>query len=497
MPLRFSLTSDRPAEVQADAVILGVFEDRSLPLATRELDEASNGAIRRVIDAGDASGKPGQVTRLFDLPGVRARRVLLAGLGEPGKFDAQRYAKACAEAGKALKSGPVRTAACYLSELETETGSAAWRLSAAAIALDANAYRYSATLKAGNGAGLQEVVFPEAEAEADTDAAGALEVASAIAGGVYFARELGNLPPNVCTPSFIAERARAIAAELDDVGVEILGRTEMQALGMGALLGVAAGSGHPPCMVVLRYSGAPGARPYVLVGKGITFDSGGISIKPGAGMEEMKFDMLGAATVLGAFEAVARLRLPLELVCVVPAVENMPDGQSYRPGDVLTSMSGQTVEIVNTDAEGRLILCDALTYARRFDPRAIVDVATLTGACVVALGKHAHGLMSRDDDLADELLAAGATSLDRAWRLPLWDDYQPQLESAFADMANVGGKGAGAIVAGCFLARYTEGLRWAHLDVAGTAWDEGRKGMTTGRPVGLLVQWLLDRARDG
>jgi leucyl aminopeptidase len=263
---------------------------------------------------------------------------------------------------------------------------------------------------------------------------------------------------------------------------------------MGSLLGVAQGSANPPRLIVLRHSGGGERRPYVLVGKGITFDSGGISIKPGAGMEEMKFDMMGGATVLGTFLAAALLELPINIVAIVPAVENMPDGNAYRPSDIVRTMSGQTVEVINTDAEGRLILCDALTYAERFEPAALIDVATLTGACVIALGKHAHGLMSRHDDLAAELLAAGEHTGDRAWRLPLWDDYQQQLESAFADIANVGGKSAGAITAGCFLARFTEGQRWAHLDIAGTAWDEGRKGMATGRPVPLLLQWLLGRA---
>ncbi|HET7924014.1 MAG TPA: leucyl aminopeptidase, partial [Rhodanobacteraceae bacterium] len=276
---------------------------------------------------------------------------------------------------------------------------------------------------------------------------------------------------------------------------EVLGRAEMTELGMGSLLAVARGSANEPQMVVLRYQGAAeGDAPYVLVGKGITFDSGGISLKPGAGMEEMKFDMCGGAGVLGTFVAAVELKLPLNIVCIVPAVENMPDGNAYRPSDILTSMSGLTIEVLNTDAEGRLILCDALTYAQRFEPQVIIDAATLTGACVVALGKHASGLMTKDDALADELLKAGNETMDRAWRLPLWDDYQQQLESGFADVANIGGKYAGAITAGCFLSRFVNGTRWAHLDIAGTAWEEGRKGLATGRPVPLLTQYLIDRA---
>ena len=312
-----------------------------------------------------------------------------------------------------------------------------------------------------------------------------------------YTRDLGNLPPNICNPAYLADRARALASDIANVTCEVLERDDMQQLGMGSLLAVARGSANPPKLIVLRYTGAGDAKPYALVGKGITFDSGGLNLKVAGGIEEMKFDMLGAATVLGVFHAIASLQLPINLVCIVAAVENMADGDAYRPSDVLTSMSGKTIEVLNTDAEGRLILCDALTYAQRFEPAALVDVATLTGACVVALGKVAHGLMSKHDDLAQELLAAGENVHDRAWRLPLWDDYQPLLESAFADVANIGGKNAGAITAACFLSRFTEGQRWAHLDIAGTSWDEGKKGLASGRPVGMLCQWLLDRASNG
>ena len=491
MTLAFNLTTEAPTQVAADAVVAGVYEDRSLSAAAAELDAATGGTITRLLGSGDISGKPGAVTRLLALPGVAAGRLLLAGLGEPAKLDAARYLKACTEAAKAVKAGPARRAAVYLAEIEVPGRDLGWRARTAAVAFDAQAYRYTATLKPRpNGEALSEVMLR-------ADGAGrALGQATAIAAGVRLARELGNLPPNICNPAYLAAEAASIASSEAGVSLQVLERADMEQLGMGSLLGVARGSANPPKLIVLRYAGAGagGTRPYALVGKGITFDTGGISIKPAAAMEEMKYDMLGAATVMGAFLAAVRMRLPLDLVCVVPAVENMPDGDSYRPGDVVTSMSGQTIEVVNTDAEGRLILCDALTYVQRFEPRAIVDVATLTGACVIALGKHAHGLMSRHDDLAGELLAAGEASLDRAWRLPLWDDYQQQLESAFADMANVGGKTAGAITAGCFLARFTEGLRWAHLDVAGSASDEGRKGGATGRPLPLLMQWLMQQA---
>jgi leucyl aminopeptidase len=311
---------------------------------------------------------------------------------------------------------------------------------------------------------------------------------------VQLARELGNLPPNICNPGYLAAQAEALASQYDNVSCDVLEREQMEMLGMGSLLAVARGSANPPRLIVLRYTGAGDAKPYALVGKGITFDTGGINLKTQGGIEEMKFDMLGAASVLGAFLAAVRMQLPVNVVAVVAAVENMPDADSYRPSDILTSMSGKTIEVGNTDAEGRLILCDALTYTQRFEPAAIVDVATLTGACVIALGKYAHGLMSKHDDLASELLDAGENVFDRGWRLPLWDEYQTMIESAFADIYNIGGKGAGAITAGCFLSRFTEGQRWAHLDIAGTSWDEGRKGMANGRPVGLLAQWLIDRS---
>jgi len=274
----------------------------------------------------------------------------------------------------------------------------------------------------------------------------------------------------------------------------VLDRAQMTELGMGSLLAVSRGSANPPKLIVLKWSNGGDAKPYVMVGKGITFDTGGINLKTQGGVEEMKYDMCGAANVMGTFVAAVGMALPVNLVVIVPAVENMPDADSYRPSDVLTSMSGKTIEVGNTDAEGRLILCDALTYAQRFEPAALLDVATLTGACVVALGKYACGIMSKDDDLADELLSAGEHVFDRGWRLPLWDEYQTQLESTFADVYNIGGRWAGAITAGCFLARFTEGQRWAHLDIAGVANDEGKRGMATGRPVGMLSQWLIDRA---
>ncbi|HET7359370.1 MAG TPA: leucyl aminopeptidase [Rhodanobacteraceae bacterium] len=492
MTLQFSLSSAAPESARTPCAIVGVYEHGVLSSAAARIDGAAGGAIRRRIEAGDIDGKPGSCHVLFDLPELGAGRVLVVGLGAQKSFDAARFKRANVDAARALGKLPLDSATSWLTELDVPGRDAAWRVRTAALATDHAAYRYTATFKPRDAAPrpqLAAVAFA-----AGAEAAPGLEQAAAMADGVRFARELGNLPPNICNPAWIAEQAREFADGHDGVSIDVLERERMAELGMGSLLAVARGSANAPRLVVLQWQGGKdGEAPYALVGKGVTFDSGGISLKPGAGMEEMKFDMCGAAGMLGAFVAAVGMRLPINLVCVVAAVENMPGGDAYRPSDVVTTLSGLTVEVLNTDAEGRLILCDALTYVQRFEPQAIVDAATLTGACVVALGKHASGLMTHHDDLAAELLAAGEATLDRGWRLPLWDDYQNQLESGFADVANIGGKTAGAITAGCFLSRFTEGRRWAHLDIAGTAWDDGRKGMATGRPVAMVAQWLMDR----
>jgi leucyl aminopeptidase len=500
MSLQFSLleTAADPATVSTPCVLVGVFESGVLTDAAARVDAAAGGAIKRQLESGDISGKGGSSTVLYAPAGVTAKRVLIVGLGAQKSFDAARYQKVQLEATRALAKLPVDSAVSFLSAIEVPGRDPAWRVRTAVLAADHASYRYTATVKPrekGPHPELASLAFAAA-AEA-AEAQSGLDQAVAIATGVRFARELANLPPNICTPVHIADQASTFADAHERVSCTVLDEKEMAQRGFGSLLAVGRGSSNPPRLVVLEYKGgAADAKPFALVGKGITFDSGGISLKPGPGMEEMKFDMGGGAGVLGAFIAAVHMGLKLNLVCVVAAAENMPDGDSYRPSDVLTSLSGITIEVLNTDAEGRLVLCDALTWtARTFQPQVIVDAATLTGACVIALGKHASGLMSKHDDLAAELLAAGEATLDRAWRLPLWDDYQTQLDSGFADVANIGGKSAGAITAACFLSRFTEGQRWAHLDIAGTAWDEGRKGLATGRPVPLLAQWLIDRER--
>ena len=491
MTLEFALNNAAPATAAVDCVVVGAWADKTLTPAARALDEASGGRLTALAARGDVDGATGKVALLHDLQGIAAPRVLVVGLGEPGKFAVPQYLKAVADAVRALKTGPVRSALLTLGELQVSGRDAAWTVRQAVIAADHAAYRYTATLGEKNRKrgekGLERLEIAGADAAA-------LAQGQAIAAGVAFTRELGHLPPNICNPAYLAQQAQEFAAKFDKASCEVLERADMEQLGMGSLLAVARGSANAPKLIVLKWNNGGDAKPYVLVGKGITFDTGGVNLKTQGGIEEMKYDMLGAGSVMGTFVAAAGLDLPVNLVVVVPAVENAIDGNAYRPSDILTSMSGKTIEVGNTDAEGRLILCDALTYAQRFEPQALVDVATLTGACMVALGSFATGLMSKHDDLSQELLAAGEEVFDRAWRLPLWDEYQTMLDSTFADVYNIGGRWAGAVTAGCFLSRFTEGQRWAHLDIAGSASHSGKSGLATGRPVGLLSQWLLDQA---
>ena len=489
MALSFNTTQNNAATDSSDCIVIGAFSDKTFNAAGQQLDAASNGRLAALAARGDISGKIGQTVLLQDIAGIASPRILVIGLGEPAKFAVPQYLKAIADAVRTLRTGPVKSAYITLSDLPVKGRDAAWAMRQAVIAADHAAYEYTATRSKKAGVTLESITLLANEQQLNGFNQGV-----GIAAGVQFTRELGNLPPNICNPAYLAEQSVKIAAEHDNVSCEVLEREEMQALGMGSLLAVARGSANAPKLIVLRYTGAGDAKPLALVGKGITFDTGGINLKVQGGIEEMKFDMCGAASVLGTFLACAKLQLPINLVTIVPAVENMPDADAYRPSDILTAMNGKTIEVGNTDAEGRLILCDALTYVQRFEPKATVDVATLTGACIIALGKYAAGLMSKHDDLSAELLDAGENVFDRAWRLPLWDEYQTMLDSTFADIYNIGGKGAGAITAGCFLSRFTEGQRWAHLDIAGVSNGEGRKGMASGRPVGLLCQWLLDQA---
>lgn len=489
MRMKFQALHSDPLKTETPCLVVGVYENDEPGAVASALDAASGGVLRRLLASKDFSAKLGRTHMLIGAPGVQAQRVLLVGLGDPSKLDALKLQKAATDAGRVLNSGPFERASSTLSLEAINNRSPAWCARMVATATAWACYRYSATVKP-----KPETPLTQLDVFGGPDIQAALRQADAIAQGVFLARELGNLPPNICNPQYLAEIGLNLAKENACVRCEVLEREDMEKLGMGSLLAVSRGSANPPKLIVMHYQGSAAEKPYVLVGKGITFDTGGISLKEAGQMDEMKFDMCGAASVFGTIKALSVLKPKINVVGIAVAVENMPDGNSYRPGDVLTSMSGQTIEVLNTDAEGRLILCDALTYAERLEPQALIDIATLTGACVVALGKVPSGLMSKHDDLAAELLNAGDNAGDRAWRLPLWDDYSVLIDSPYADMANIGGKYGGAITAGMFLARFTDKQRWAHLDIAGTAWEDRGKGGATGRPVPLLMQYLLDRA---
>ncbi|MCG3169631.1 MAG: Cytosol aminopeptidase [Pseudomonadales bacterium] len=476
-------------------LVLPVADSGKPGALTAAIDRASGGALTRRMRSEHFKGAVGKSLLLHEPQGLAAARVLLLGCGDPRKLDTTALRKALQHALGALQASGATDASFLLDDLATAGHGHEQLALQLALLAGASSYRYTHTLSRPEPAPrLGKVVFASTQKPSARTVRAAAE-GQAIAAGANLARELGNLPANICTPGHLAAQARALAGRHPQLHCRVLDEKKMKELRMGALLSVTAGTREPAKLIVLEYrGGARRERPHVLVGKGITFDSGGISLKPGAAMDEMKFDMCGAASVLGTLEAIARLQPRLNVVGIVAACENLPSGTATRPGDVVKSMAGTTIEILNTDAEGRLILCDALHYAQRFQPASLIDIATLTGACVVALGKHASGLFANDEELAAQLLAAGEATHDRAWRMPLWEDYQEQLKSNFADVANVGGPAAGSVTAACFLARFTREQRWAHLDIAGTAWEQGAAKGATGRPVALLARYLLERA---
>jgi leucyl aminopeptidase len=486
------------ATVKTGCLAVGVFENRKLSAAAAALDKT--GAITAALKSGDLSGKPGATLLLRGLPGVSAERVLLVGLGDEESIKDKHFTQAAQAIVRAFGTLGCNDALLALPLNQVKQRDLAWAIGNVVLAARENAYRSDSqkSKKDPAPAGVKKIAF----ALSSTDSASgkhALSESTAIANGVELTKELGNLPGNICTPTYLANTAKKLAKDYK-LGVEVLDRKQLQALKMGSFLSVARGTDEPPKFIVLKHMGGKAKdAPVVLVGKGITFDSGGISLKPGAAMDEMKYDMCGAASVLGTFRAIAELGLKLNVIGVIPSSENMPSGSATKPGDIVTSMSGQTIEVLNTDAEGRLVLCDALTYAERFKPAAVIDIATLTGACVVALGHHNAGLFTRDDEahdkLANDLIAAGKASGDTAWRMPVEDAYQEQLKSNFADMANIGGMPGGSVTAACFLERFTKKYTWAHLDIAGVAWRGAASKGATGRPVPLLTNYLIAQAK--
>ncbi|HSS63836.1 MAG TPA: leucyl aminopeptidase [Gammaproteobacteria bacterium] len=496
--MQTDFTTQSVTDLKAGCVAVTLFEDRQLSPSAKKLDVASSGRLKRLVKGSNLEGKTGQQLLLHGISGINSDRVLLVGAGKRGKVDSARFRRIVDAVVSGCRGSGADSVAVFLSELDVAERDNAWKVRCVVESFHQARYRFD-QLKSEKSSDqadrLETLTCAISSSRELAKARQASREAQAVAAGSALAKTLGDLPGNICTPSYLADQARKIGREHKSVRVRVRGESEMKRLKMGTLLSVARGSEEPAKLITLEYSGAKKSRkPITLVGKGVTFDSGGISIKPAAAMDEMKYDMCGAASVLGTIKAVAELKLKVNLVGIIPATENLPGGRASKPGDIFTSMSGQSVEVLNTDAEGRLILCDALTFAAGFKPEVVIDIATLTGACVIALGSHASGLWSNDEGVSAALLKAGDYSGDRAWQMPLWEEYEEQLKSNFADMANVGGREAGAITAASFLSKFTRDYSWAHLDIAGTAWRSGKNKGATGRPVPLLTQYIIDRA---
>jgi leucyl aminopeptidase len=496
--MRFDLWTKAFPQVAADCLVAGVFEDGDPGEAAAQLDAATGGSLRKMLARGDFPGRAGETALLPDLPGLAASRVLLIGLGPRKSYSRKTFRRASAAAFTALSRTGIRSAAFGLDRPPAKELDDYYFCKCVAELAHNALYRVN-DLKTGKkpkNPALDTILAGPVRAGAADTAGRGFQHGTAVALGMRVQRDLANLPANICTPTYLADQARELGKRYKSVQVKVLDEPAIRREKMGCFLAVAQGSDQPPRFIVLEYRGGRAKQaPIVLVGKGITFDTGGISLKDPPSMDEMKFDMTGAAAVIGALTLVAELALPLHVVGLVATCENMPSSRAVKPGDIVTSAAGHSVEILNTDAEGRLILADALNYARRFDPAAVIDIATLTGACVIALGAHHSGLFANDDALVRELLAAGQRGDDRAWQLPLTEEYADQIKSNFADFANVGGREGGAITAATFLSKFTQGLKWAHLDIAGTAYQSGAQKGSTGRPMNLLADFLITRAK--
>ncbi len=493
--MEFSLKHNIPENARGACQIIVVTQARKLSRTGVRVDKACKGYLSSILKSGDMEGKTGQTLLLPSVPGLAVQRVLLVGCGKESEMNERVFARIINSIATALAASGARDAELYPTDISLKGRDLAWKIRQAALLLSNTEYRFEQlkSSKPSPRKGLRKLNFNISKKDAAT-AKQAITEATAISAGMSIARDLGNLPGNVCTPSYIARQARLLAREEKRLRVNVLDEADMKRLKMGSLLSVSAGSRQPAKLISLEYRGAAAKQqPIALVGKGVTFDTGGISLKPGATMDEMKFDMCGAASVVGTIKAVCQMQLPINVVGIIPATENMPDGLATKPGDIVTSMSGQTIEVLNTDAEGRLILCDALSYAKKFKPRCVIDIATLTGACIVALGKIPSAVLGNNRALINDLLKSGQQIEDKVWELPLWEEYQDQLKSNFADIANIGGRDAGTITAACFLAHFTRDYKWAHLDIAGTAWKSGEDKGATGRPVPLLTQYIMNQ----
>ena len=495
--MEYLVNSAALATLQTNCVVVGIYDNQQLTPLAQTLNTPITDLITVLTERGDIRGKLAEITLLPIINAGTIQRVLVVGLGKQTKLTPKKYRKALLAASKTLKGLAIDKASFILADAKISDDDEQWK-TRQIIEVLSDVCHQTDQLKSFHKKTLQlkhvEIICTINQQAASEQG---LAEGKAIATAMSLSKNLADLPGNICTPSYLAEQASELAQGKDKVSSHILEEADMEALGMGALLSVSRGSRQPAKLITLEYQGGKsGAKPIVLVGKGLTFDAGGISLKPGAGMDEMKYDMCGGATVLATFFAAVELNLPLNIVALVPSSENLPDGEASKPGDILTSMLGLTIEVLNTDAEGRLILCDTLTYAEKYNPEVVIDLATLTGACLVALGRVASGLLGNDKALCEDINAASETACDSVWQLPLWEEYDEQLKSNFADLANIGGRDAGTITAACFLANFTKDYRWAHLDIAGTAWRSGANKGSTGRPVALLVQYLLNRAND-
>lgn len=492
--MKFTIASGTLDKATGDCLAVGIYENNELTPSAKKLDKLSRGYLAKIIKQGEIQGKVGQTLMLHHVPGLSVERVLLVGCGKNAALSTRDYRKIIQTSIKMLNSAKMVRPTLCLTELAVVQHDNAWKIKQTVEVIHDALYQFTDyKSEKGPKVSVQQITLQVTEKTKSLD--NAIKQGMAIAAGVEFTKNLGNTPSNICNPSYLADQAKALAKKYKSIKTKVLEESDMKKLGMGAFLAVAKGSDQDAKLICMEYKGTSKKQaPIALVGKGITFDTGGLSLKPADAMVGMKYDMCGAATVLGVMKAIAELKLPLHVVGVLAAAENMPSGVATRPEDIVTTLSGQTVEIMNTDAEGRLVLCDALTYVERYKPETVIDIATLTGAVVIALGHHATGLLSNHQPLADELLTAGTESHDRAWQMPLWEEYQDQLKSPFADMSNVGGRAAGTITAACFLSRFAKKFHWAHLDVAGTAaMMGGNDRYATGRPVPMLTQFLLRR----
>ena len=492
-----TLATTQAEQQRSDCLVVAIYDGNKLSPTASRLDKASGGGINRLLKRGDLNGGCGQSLFIHDVDGINADRVLLISCGKEKDTCLAAYKKIISTATKQVANGGIKEATFYLNEVVIKDQNLNWKIRRCTETIFHSLYTFD-QLKSTKTKKLSlRKIILHVENKTELNSSGkSLTEAKAIASGTNLARDLGNLPGNICTPTYLANAAKKIAKDHKKFKVDVLNEPQIKKLKMGSFLSVAKGSREPAKLIVMEYRGLTTKdKPHVLVGKGITFDAGGISIKPSAKMDEMKYDMCGAASVIGTMKTIAELQPKINVVAIVPSCENLPDGNANKPGDIVTSMSGQTIEILNTDAEGRLILCDALTYAEKFTPQSVIDVATLTGACVVALGNQAAAVLGNNDTVINKILDAGDTTGDRAWQMPLWSEYDEQLQSNFADMANIGGPGAGTITAACFLSRYAKKLKWAHLDIAGVAWNGGANKGATGRPVTLLSQYLLNQCK--